>query len=221
MSKGIISFISKIVKKRKIEKLKKKLTPSKKYTLENISLDNAQNKSFEDKVEKILQKNLKQPQKLLDFINGAKTPCYKIANANNLLSKIGEQTGFILPQKGLKALYLNLFLNKKIGFSISEIFVVEKTKCDMYSFSYEFYRWYCYKMKAKGFDLDTQKKYKNIFQLTQSAKIDTLSFDEIIELKEAIKKDIDAINFVKKMAMKNQQSKKSLDKIKTGNAISV
>ena len=43
MSKGIISFISKIVKKRKIEKLKKKLTPSKKYTLENISLDNAQN----------------------------------------------------------------------------------------------------------------------------------------------------------------------------------
>lgn len=221
MSKSIIGFISKFVKKRRIEKLKKKLTPTKGYTLEKISLDNSQNKNFEDNIEKILQKNMKQPQKLLDFINGAKTPCYKIVNADKLLSGIGEHIGFILPQKGLKALYLNLFLNKKIGFSISEIFVVEKTKCDMYSFSYEFYRWYCYKMKAKGFDLETQKKYKNIFQLTQSANIDTLSFDEIIELKEAIKKDIDAINFVKKMAIKNQQSKKSLDKIKQGKTVSV
>ena len=45
--------------------------------------------------------------------------------------------------------------------------------------------------------------------------------EEILNLKSAIKRDIEAINFVKKMAQKFSMAKKNLEKIKQGQSIKV
>ena len=149
-----------------------------------------------------------------DYIKGANTPVYKIKNADKILSLINEQEGFILPQSGFKALYLNIVLNKKISFKTKEMFVLRNMEVNSYAIAYQFYNWYGYKMKLDGFEQETQKKFKNIFEICETNKIDELSFEEILELKSAIKRDIEAIDFVKNLAVKNQMAKKNLQKIK-------
>lgn len=181
----------------------------------------SKDKANQEKIEKIIEKYINEPEKFFDFIKGAKTPIYKIKNANKILERIDEQEGFILPKKGKKALYLNLILNKKIAFETPEMFVLRNGELNTYAFIYQFYNWYCYKMKLSGFEDDTQEKFKHIFEICETSKIDTLNYEEILNLKSAIKRDIEAIDFVKKMAQKFSMAKKNLEKIKQGQSIRV
>ncbi len=168
----------------------------------------------QQKIQKIVERCLENPEMFFDYIKGANTPVYKIKNADKILSLINEQEGFILPQSGFKALYLNIVLNKKISFKTKEMFVLRNMEVNSYAIAYQFYNWYGYKMKLDGFEQETQKKFKNIFEICETNKIDELSFEEILELKSAIKRDIEAIDFVKNLAVKNQMAKKNLQKIK-------
>ena len=178
-------------------------------------------KANQEKIENIIEKYINHPEKFFDFIKGAKTSIYKIKNADKILARIGEQEGFILPKKGIKALYLNLVLNKKINFETPEMFVLRNGELNTYAFIYQFYNWYCYKMKLSGFEDDTQENFKNVFEICETDKINSLTYEEILNLKSAIKRDIEAIDFVKKMAQKFSMSKKSLEKIKQGQSIKV
>ena len=217
--------------KKRMEKLNKKILSGnicgqKQHTINGATLsikdENYQkDKVNQEKIEKLIENHINEPQKLFDFIKGAKTPIYKIKNADKILAKINEQEGFILPKKGLKALYLNLILNKKIAFETSEIFVLRSYDVNIYAFIYQFYNWYCYKMKLSGFENDTQEYFKHIFEICETNKIDLLNYEEILNLKSAIKRDIEAIDFVKKMAQKFSMQKKNLEKIKQGQSISV
>ena len=175
----------------------------------------------EEKIEKIIEKFINTPEKLFEYIKGAGTNVYKIKNADKILSFIKEQEGFILPQSGLKALYLNLILNKKISFKTSEMFVLRSFRVNSCAVTYQFYNWYCYKMKLEGYETKTQKKFKHVFEICETNKIDEMSFEEILELKSAIKRDIEAINFVKKFVIKTSMAKENLAKIKNGQAIKV
>ena len=174
----------------------------------------------EEKIEKILNKYLKNPTELFKYIEGASTTVVKSKLAPKILSYLGEEEGFILPKKGLKAFILNLVFNKKLSTKTNEMFIVSSFNVNEYIMTYQFYNWYCYKMKLSGFEDDTQEKFKNIFELTEE-DIKELSFEEILELKGAIKRDIEAIDFVKKFAQKQSLSKKNLEKIKLGKAVKV
>ncbi len=217
--------------KKRMEKLNKKILSGnicgqKQHTINGATLsikdeNYKKDKVNQEKIEKLIENHINEPQKLFDFIKGAKTPIYKIKNADKILAKINEQEGFILPKKGLKALYLNLILNKKIAFETSEIFVLRSYDVNIYAFIYQFYNWYCYKMKLSGFENDTQEYFKHIFEICETNKIDLLNYEEILNLKSAIKRDIEAIDFVKKMAQKFSMQKKNLEKIKQGQSISV
>ena len=178
-------------------------------------------KASQEKIENIIEKYINKPEKFFDYIKGAKTPIYKIKNADKILNKINEQEGFILPKKGIKALYLNLILNKKFAFKTPEMFVLRNGELNTYAFIYQFYNWYCYKMQLSGFEDETQENFKHVFEICETSKIDSLNYQEIINLKSAIKRDIEAINFVKKMAQKFSMSKKNLIKIKEGKAINI
>ncbi|MBR2068255.1 MAG: hypothetical protein IJ877_00700 [Candidatus Gastranaerophilales bacterium] len=218
---SIIKRIAKIICANKIALLKMKITP-KKFC--NYSADlqiKAYNADLQaDKVEKIIQKYSSDPKKLIEYIKGAKTQIHVIKKPEKLLSKIGEEAGFITPLKGIKALYLNLLLNKKISFKTPEMFVIDKD-FSSYLFCYEFYKWYCYKTGIKGYDIKSQEKYKKVFNYCETSKIEDLTFDEIIELKTAIKRDIEAIEFVKNYSKKHSQSSKVLNKIKQGKAVRI
>lgn len=175
----------------------------------------------QEKIEKIIEKYINKPEKFFDYIKGAKTPIYKIKNADKILAKIGEQEGFILPKKGFEALYLNFVLNKKISFKTPEMFILRNGEINKYAFIYQFYNWYCYKMKLTGFEDETQENFKHVFEICETSKIDTLTYQEVLNLKSAIKRDIEAINFVKKIVQKFHMSQKALDKIKQGESIKV
>ena len=216
----ILNFLIKKHKKNKAKSMLAGKYAGKKIVTVNgatLTIDNgAENKKTinEEKIQNIVEKCLKNPQKFFDYIEGAKTPVYKIKNADKILSFINEQEGFILPQEGIKALYLNLILNRKISFKTPEMFVLRNLEINPYAIAYQFYNWYGYKMKLDGFEEETQKKFRHVFEICESSKIDELSFEEILELKSAIKRDIEAIDFVKRLAVKNQMAKKNLEKIK-------
>ncbi|MBQ9149331.1 hypothetical protein IJX73_00200 [bacterium] len=237
LAKLSISFFDFVYKKqekshkKRMEKLNKKILSgnicSEKYyttTDATLSIKNGlfdKDKANQEKIERIIEKYINEPEKFFDFIKGAKTPIYKIKNADKILSKIGEQEGFILPKKGKVALYLNLILNKKISFSTPEMFVLRNGELNTYAFIYQFYNWYCYKMKLSGYEDETQEMFKHVFELCETSKIETLNYDEIMSLKSAIKRDVEAINFVKKIVQKFSMAKKNLIKIKEGNSVRI
>ena len=188
----------------------------------SINNENSKNdKANQEKIEKIIEQYINEPKKLFDYIKGAKTPVYKIKYAKKILSFINEQEGFILPKKGLEAFYLNLILNKKIAFSTPEMFILSSYDVNVYAFIYQFYNWYCYKMKLSGFEIKTQEQFKHVFEICETSKINELSFSEILGLKSAIRRDIEAIEFVQQFAKKKTMAQKNLEKIKQGKAIKV
>ncbi len=212
---NFIKRIANIIFKSKLNLLKIKITPKKFYSKDlNINKHNSILQG--EKVEKILDKYKSDPKKLIEYIKGANTPIYIAKNPDKFLSKIKQNQGFIMPQKGFYALYLNLILNKKISFKTSEMFVIDKD-FSSYLFVYEFYKWYSYKTGVKGYEIETQDKYNNL----SSTNYENLTFDEIIELKTAIKRDIEAIEFVKNYSQKHNQSLKVFGKIKQGKAANI
>lgn len=188
-------------------------------TIKNNSKNNA--KANQEKIKKLFETFMNDTEKLFDYIKKANTPVYKIKNAQKILSYIGEQEGFILPQKGLKALYLNLILNKKIALKTTEMFVLRTYDVNLYAFLYQFYNWYSFKMNLTGFEEDSQEYFKHVFEICETNKKDELSFEEIIKLKSAIKRDIEAIDFVISFVKEKSMSKKNLEKIKLGETVNI
>lgn len=188
-------------------------------TIENNASKERQ--ANQQKIEKIINSFLNEPKKFFNYIKGAGTPVYKIKNARKILAQVGELEGFILPQKGAKAFYLNLILNKTIGFATPEMFVISGYNVNPYAIAYQFYNWYCYKMKLDGYDSISQENFKQVFDICESTKINTLSYSQILGLKNAVRRDIEAIEFVQKLAKNKAMAKKNLEKIKKGAKVSI
>lgn len=178
-------------------------------------------KANQEKIEKIINSFLNEPKKFFDYISGAGTQVHIKKNADKFLSKIGEFEGFILPKTGASALYLNFFLNKKISSKTKEMFVISSYNVNPYAIAYQFYNWYCYKMGLDGYQVEAQEKLKHVFEICESTKINSLSYSEVLELKSAVKRDIEAIEFVQKLARNKAMAKKNLDKIKKGGSANI
>lgn len=167
-------------------------------------------------VKEIVKKNIKTPHKLLEYIKKSGTPVYKIKNADTILNSIGEEEGFITPHKGFKAFYLNLILNGEISFKTKPMFVLRDLPLNIYSMAHQFHKWYGYKMGLPGFDEDTQLKFKKIWKYANKSEAERLSLNEILSLKEAIERDVEAIDFVINLSKSNDGAKNSLKKIVNG-----
>ncbi len=176
-----------------------------------------QNKKKLDKeVKEIVTKNLKTPNSLLDYIEENGTKVYKIPYAKKLLAFVGEQEGFITPITGINALVLNIVLEKKLSFKTAPMFVISTGQINIYNMAHQFHKWYGYRMGLPGFDDEAQEKFKKIFDYEIDANVQLLSYEEILSLKEAIHRDIEAIDFVMKLAKENEGAKKAFKNIKDG-----
>ena len=84
---------------------------------------------------------------------------YKIYNAEGLLNKVFEHTGFITPLEGAKAMYISTIVGAEItNNSTAPMFIISADKeTDYYMLLREFYLWYSYKMNLAGFDFETQE----------------------------------------------------------------
>ncbi len=181
-----------------------------------------QNQEFEkmraalnEQVKEIIQPNIQTPEKLLEYVEIKGTEVYKISNADKALDRICETEGFITPIKGWRALYLNFILKRKLGFQTPEMFVLRNAPLNAYVLAHQFYKWYAYKMALPGYDDATQEKFKKIWMFAQEKNIAKLSYNDLASLKEAIERDIEAVDFVIKLAKENTSAQQMKDEGET------
>ena len=84
---------------------------------------------------------------------------------------------------------------------------------------YNFYNWYAYKHGIEGLDTDTQKLLNKFLSNPTNDDFSQLQLAEIYKLKDAIKQDKSAIEFVFKLCQRFEATKKAMEKIKDDGAI--
>ena len=112
----------------------------------HLSLDtlaDSEKLKMEEELALILKSSNYEPSEVLKYIEAHDTQVFYIKNAKTLHS-IGENEGFIFPQKGYKALYLSLLTQKKFAHKTKEMFVLTKGEINKYYFIYHFYNWYAF-----------------------------------------------------------------------------
>ena len=210
------------------KKLSKHLKTKTKNSTSKMVLSNSATLTLTSETEKnieIVKKNVSDivkscnnnPGKLLDYVKSKGTKIYYIDNADKILSAIKEEEGLITQLEGFEALYLNSIT--KSGFSLKSkpMFVMRKGEIDSYYMAHQFYKWYALKMNLPGFDYMSQKLFK-IYLNSDAELLSNLNLDEMVGLKEAVKRDKEATDFALSLAREREGSKKVLDKIKEGGA---
>lgn len=174
-------------------------------------------------IELIIKKYGHDPEALLEFIQKSGTNIYKIAFADKIVKQIGHEEGLISSLKGVKALYLTTCLkilgeNVKLSLHTEPMFVLRNLPLDSCYFIQQFYKWYGAKYDLPGYDAESQENFHKFLSPSNDDKLKELSVDEILGLKEAIARDVEAINFVVELAKSTTGSKNALKKVTTGGA---
>lgn len=174
-------------------------------------------------IELIIKKYGNNPDDLLEFVKKNGTKVYKIAFADKVVKRIGYEEGFISTLKGIKALYLTTCLkvlgeNIKISLTTEPMFVLRNLPLESCYFIQQFYKWYGTKFDLPGYDAESQENFQKFLSPENDDKLKELSVDEILGLKEAIARDVEAINFVVELAKSTTGSKNALKKVTTGGA---
>ena len=181
------------------------------------SIADSEKVKMEEELQLILKSCNYNPLELLEYIKKHDTEVFFIDSAKKLHS-IGENEGFIYPQKGTKALYLSLLAKKKLSFKTSEMFLLTKGEINKYYFIYHFYNWYAFKHGINGIDAEAQQLLnKHLFNVSES-DFNKLQLADIYKLKDAIKQDKSAIEFVFKLCQNYDGAKKALEKLKDSGA---
>ncbi len=227
---SIAEFQEKFLRKKLGRKFKSSYsnTTSKKIYSRAASLEltgaTQKNKiKLENNITTILKKYDNNPQKLLDFVSRSGTNVYKKPFANKILALIKCEEGFISKLNGIKALYLNIFLkitgeDVKISFKTEPMFLVRNLPLENCYIIQQFHKWYAMKLNLPGFDAESQENFQKFITPTNDDKIKELSVEEILGLKEAIAREVDAINFVVELAKSTEGSKNALRKMTAGGA---
>lgn len=172
------------------------------------------------KAKEFLKKHIKSPEKILTYIENHSTKVIGMKNVDKVCLFLNIAPGFVPKQKGFKALFFSicaaLFSDSKIdiGFEVPAVFLLGTQDPNIYILSHQFYHWLAYKSNLAGYDEKTQQNFKNIWSFQNSERMKKLSIPEILSLKDAIARDVDALDMVKELAMEFSGQKKCLEKLK-------
>jgi len=176
---------------------------------------------IKNNVSAIVKQTNCDPEKLLDYIKAAKTPVYKIDNADKLLNLIHEEEGVIFEKSGLTALYLSIITGRKWSFKTPAMFILRNGVIDKFYMLHNFYRWYSMKSDLPGFEQGTQEKFKIFMNDEDETLFNRLSMADILSLKEAIARDREATDFVLEYTKQTEGSQNVIDKIKNSGGADV
>ncbi|MBR2525230.1 hypothetical protein IKE67_02065 [bacterium] len=219
----ILALQEKFAKKKK-KNLSKNVSSSSKTVLNNgcslnLTVKTEENKAqIENNLSVILKSFENMPEKMMLYIERNGTPVIRHPNASKVLDIIREEQGYIRELKGLKAFILNLKLFKKFSFKTKPMFLLDEGEVDKYAMIHQFYKWYSMKFDMPGFDESTQENFRKYIDENSYLNLNNLEVDDIIALKEAIARDVDAINFVAEIAKQSEGSKKAMKKMTDGGA---
>ncbi len=186
-------------------------------------------KTLEEFMDNLLKDYMDSPEKLLKYMKKEGMKVYKMKQADKILDRIGEQEGFLTPLKGLKALILNFILGimveKKliISFNTSEMFIFNDTETEIYTLSRALYKYYGYKNNLPGYDYKSQEIYKKIYKKDPNQKglFNKFSLKDMYACKDAMARNLEAINYTVNLAERYEGSKKALQKIKDDNSANI
>ena len=184
-------------------------------TLDSVA-ESEKNK-MEEELMLILKSSNYNPKEVLEYIKKHNTNVYFINNEKSLKT-VGENFGFIYPQKGLKALYISLLTQKRFSIKTNAMFILGNGNINTYFFIYHFYNWYTFKHGIFGIDREARDLLEKFLLNSSDDNISRLQLADIYKLKEAIKQDKSAIEFVVKLCQKYETTQNALQKIKDNGA---
>lgn len=167
-----------------------------------------------ENVTSIIQKTNGEPDALIDYIKAAKTPVYKIKNADKILNFINEEEGLITEKEGFDALILSLSTGQGIKFKTAPMFVMREGIIEKYYMLHHFYCWYSLKSGLPGFDYKSRKIFKQYLVNGSDDFTAKLSMAQILSLQEAIARDQEATAYVLEYTKQIEGSQNVMDKIK-------
>ena len=177
------------------------------------SIAEADKQKMEEELILLLKKFDFNPNEILKYISNQGTKVFITDNAKKLYT-IQENEGFFYPQKGIKALCLNLITSGKFSFKTPEMFILSKGEINKYFFIYNFYNWYAFKHGIYGVTPDTQAMLNKYLLNPKDENMKKLQLEDIYKLKNAISQDKASIEFVFKLCQQYETSKQALNKLK-------
>lgn len=186
-------------------------------------------KEINENLKKIIKKYINSPEKLMQYMQLKGMKVYKFRNASKILSRIGEEEGFLTPLKGYKALILNLIIGilfeKKlnISFYTKEMFIFNVDFVEIYTIARALHKYYGFKKDLPGFDYKSQETFKKVYNksLNNTSPLSNCSIKEMYACKEALARDLESINFTIELSAEYERSKKMLEKIKKENSANI
>lgn len=177
------------------------------------SIAEADKQKMEEELILLLKKFDFDPNEILKYVSNQGTQVFVTDNAKKLYT-IQENEGFFYPQKGIKALCLNLITSGKFSFKTPEMFILSKGEINKYFFIYNFYNWYAFKHGIYGVTPDTQAMLNKYLLNPKDENVKKLQLEDIYKLKNAISQDKASIEFVFKLCQQYETSKQALNKLK-------
>lgn len=158
-------------------------------------------KKVEKIAEKIIKKYFGDIPRTIKLLEKRGIKVYRTRFAVKLLGNINEKQGFLTPLKGYKAFYLNFWIgllcDKKFVFSTktNEMFVFTTKDIDNFYLASQVYRFVAFKKNLAGFEYEIQEKFKKIYKNPNVKNFNSLTAGDIFALKEAIARDVEAVDF--------------------------
>ncbi|MBO6272400.1 hypothetical protein J6O48_06440 [bacterium] len=219
----LLSWQGEFLQKRLIKRLGYKP----KQIVDGCTVDISQEEhNLQEKVDnevRILLKKLENnPKKIEEFFRENNIKIYQIKRAEKKLKSLGETVGFITERTGWKALFLNMLLKNKPKLKTQTCIVLDSGELDIYILINCVHKWFAQKEGLLGFDEKSQRLLKKFNKVKNEDKlIGRLSIPEIEQLKNAIARDVQAIEFVSKYSRENAGAKNALEKMQSDKGASI
>lgn len=203
----VITFCHKIMPKKSTAITSKRLQP---LSFDSLKLVGSRKKEM-DQINKdasyLVKEHLNNVTGLLEFIERRGTKVIAHKRADTVVKLFGEIEGFIPPMKGIKAKLLSLAF-KLIGAwdgpitgQTPPLFVFGEKEPPMGYMVHQIHHWLSFNRGLPGYTEETMNNFKKIFDPSFGVEdVQRMSKEEIIELREAIARDQEALDFVQKMA---------------------
>jgi hypothetical protein len=189
-------------------------------TVEIKEAEKCSQQQLDEEVELILKNCKCNPQALIKFFEGHNTPVYQVKDVVKKLKPLRERKGLITERTGYVSLRLNMMTSKKIKFNSPMMIVLEEGEPYIYFLMHALHKWCAVKNGLEGLDEKSQKTMLR-FNVKNKKSLAKLSLNDIKMARAAIKRDVQAIDFVLEYSKKHAGAKQALDKLKNEGGISI
>jgi hypothetical protein len=145
-----------------------------------------------------------------------------------ILKFFGEETGFIPPMTGVRALLFTvisgMFCSVKLdtGFKTPAMFALKDEPVNIYNLSHQFHLWLSYINDLPGFEEKNMKNFRDFWNSDpDSSDMSYFSVDDLLSLKDIIAREMEALNFVTEIAREFVGQKSSVGKLREGKSVSL